>query len=100
MRASIALNLAFLLCSLESGKAEEPSRCWEIISAVNVPPYSSVLLDKCSGKTWFVVKQRVAGSKPPSIVYRWAPLLTNDATDEPGFLENPPIQTPQLEGPK
>jgi hypothetical protein len=47
--------------------AQEVSRspCWEITVAQGVPPYSTVLLDKCSGKSWFMIKQPLQNTKTP-----------------------------------
>src|ERR1700730_2133752 len=86
----------FWVCLLVTDlHAQEPARppCWDIILAQGTPPYSSILLDRCTGKSWLMVRQRVPASKPPLIVYRWVPLLINDGTEESSFLETPPPPT-------
>ena len=88
MRGLIAIGIVFLSSGIGHGQERGP--CWKIVApAQNMSPFAPMLLDRCTGKTWLMVRERIPGSKPASVSYRWAPILPSDA-GEAVFLENPP----------
>lgn len=98
MRALVVWTAGSLLLHLGAVHGQERGSCWEIvIPAQNISPFATMLLDRCTGKTWLMVRERISGSKPSSFSYRWAPLSMSDS-GEAAFLENPsppPILLPK-----
>jgi hypothetical protein len=63
MRGTVAVLL--FVCAAGSAQGETPGACFEIIAAqAGVQP--PILIDKCSGRTWQLVRQRGT--------YRWTVL--------------------------
>lgn len=58
--------------------ADDNSSCWQIISAAQgISPGSLVLLNRCEGKSWILVKVGIK-SGADHFAWRWAPLFTQD----------------------
>lgn len=90
MRALSVCAAGILLLQLGTVHSQERGPCWEIIAPTqNISPFASMLLDRCTGKSWLMVRERISGSKPASFSYRWAPLSSSES-GEAVFLENPP----------
>jgi hypothetical protein len=66
--------------SAQSPQAEQPAGvCFEIIAAqAGTEPGSAMLLNRCSGQTWLLLKIYQAATR--RFVYRWSPL--GSATSE------------------
>ena len=59
-----------------NGQPKAP--CWEIYAGTsNVAPYTAILLNKCSGDSWLLIRSGVTDKKgkgTDSWVWRWSPL--------------------------
>jgi hypothetical protein len=59
-------------------KPSEPVPCFEAIPATaNVAPLSPILVDRCTGRTWLLVRSNIADAKGKTIgfAYRWHPVV-------------------------
>jgi hypothetical protein len=59
-----------------------PAQCWDIVSPNSKEvSYAPILIDKCTGKSWFLAKVTTQGTKadaPGTYVYRWRPITMDD----------------------
>jgi hypothetical protein len=70
--AGVAVALTVLLAAVVPARAQTPGACFEVIAAqAGVQP--AILVDKCSGRTWQLIKSRRGA-------YRWT-ALSRDAGD-------------------
>ncbi len=75
--------------SLNARAQQDPlTQCWEIVSPNSKEvPYAPILINKCTGKSWFLAKVATQGAKPDApgtYVLRWRP-ITMDDTGETTF---------------
>jgi hypothetical protein len=57
--------------------AVSPTICYEVVPLpMGQPPGSPILINRCSGATWTLVRQTINNGqgKPAGFVYRWNPL--------------------------
>jgi len=70
LAAGVAVVLASLLAAAAPAQAQTPGACFEVVAAqAGVQP--AILVDKCSGKTWQLIKGRRGA-------YRWTALSHDD----------------------
>ena len=91
MRHSIAM-VALWLGFLASAHGQEvKAECFQIVSpVVGASPASFLLLNKCSGSTWMLVRVQDPESKPGRadyFTYKWLPLSTGNR--EPQTVRTP-----------
>lgn len=64
--------------SAQGPDAGKPATCYEVIPAqANAYPRTSMLVDKCGGRTWLLTKSRRAAG------YSWVRVTTDDAGPVP-----------------
>jgi hypothetical protein len=63
-----------------AGGAESDGRCFEIIAPQrHAEPASPILFDKCSGRTWMLVRRHGGGRHWHNAGYRWVSLARDGA---------------------
>jgi hypothetical protein len=65
------------LTAFSVARAEQPIVCFEIIAMPTNPVVSGpMLVNRCSGETWVLVRQPVEtnGKETGSFVYMWSPI--------------------------
>jgi hypothetical protein len=72
----IASFLVILLLTArnEHRAVEQPSMCYEIVKIERGNPEQPVLLNKCTGETWIVLKESLAKTEnqlTPDYVFKW-----------------------------
>lgn len=89
----IAVGAILLMKSIATAQESAPRiQCFEVInSASNAVPFASILLDKCSGHTWMLVRQRTGDNQT---AYRWVPISVSNS-GESTWTENAPSPLPQ-----
>lgn len=53
---------------------QDPSHCFSITPGVGQQPYSPILLDACTGRSWLLVKSRMGDKPDGSFTYQWLAL--------------------------
>jgi hypothetical protein len=102
MRGIVAIGFLIATCTIAAaqksdfeGKPGLPSPCFEVLMAprggtnvLSTDPASSILLNRCTGDTWMLVRTTVSKSgKPEEYTYRWYPISvgTSEALLSRGF---------------
>lgn len=57
-----------------TGKPETSVECFSIIPSNSNPPYSHVMLDECSGKSWLLVRSKFSDKPEDGYTYQWLSL--------------------------
>ena len=91
MRRSIAVAVLWLAFLASAHGLEIKGECFQVISPVaGTSPASFLLLNKCSGATWMLVRAVGSEGKPGQadyFTYKWLPLSTGDR--EPQMARTP-----------
>jgi len=87
--------LAFLFVSPAKAQDIPKGTCWEIYQGTHeVAPYTALLLNKCDGNSYLLIKSTVAdrnGKPSGSWIWRWSPI-----NKEPAESILSPAQPPNL----
>ena len=84
MRSLIAASTLCLFCGLPAFADETPVKapdgsCYELIPGNNTPPFTAILLNKCTGATWLLVREFVPDAKATgSFTFEWHPLKVSE----------------------
>jgi hypothetical protein len=91
MRRSIAVAVLWLAVLASAQGQEIKGECFQIVSPVaGTSPSSFLLLNKCSGATWMLVRVLESEGKPGKADYftfKWLPLSTGGR--EPQMVRTP-----------
>ena len=90
-RAAQCLIASTLLLALAIGQASAQERaqhgsCFDVVAAPSeTQPAGAILLNRCSGQTWILVRtyQAPAKGSPGHFVYRWSALASDGIEPRP-----------------
>ena len=91
-RPALALAaVALITCTgPTSAQPSDSGPCFEVIAPrPNSQPRSPVLLDRCSGRTWLLVRNADG-------IYRWRPIATDNAEVAFKAPSRPQAQAPEI----
>lgn len=74
--AAITVMLVLAGCNEISvtTKSESPAECFSISPNNGNQPFSHVLLDKCTGSSWLLVRSRLGDKPEDGYTYQWVSL--------------------------
>jgi hypothetical protein len=68
MLSGVAALVALTGCSQPQGVERS---CFSVAPSSTGQPYSPILLDSCTGKSWLLVKMMISGKTDSSFTYQW-----------------------------
>ena len=86
-----AIGCAIFTCAATMAAAQSglDAQCWEVISpTIDGAPNSPILLNRCTGQTWIIVRRLLDGEPNGSFTYQWEGLYR---TDGPPVLVTRPL---------
>jgi hypothetical protein len=83
--ALLAMDMTLGLHGRAQAQTAPQGPCYEISAGnPNLAPYSPILIDKCTGKTWILSKVTLREGKQ-DCVFRWSPVRVGDESSESVF---------------
>jgi hypothetical protein len=82
------LFLATILCAVSTAHGAATDACWEVV--VQPQPLPTIKLNKCTGKTWLLLKHPLVtseGVKTGTTAYSWSPVMEDH--NEAVFVDAP-----------
>jgi hypothetical protein len=73
------------------------SLCFELFPAVGQAS-PALLLDKCSGRTWHLVRSRIGSGRATSVVYRWREIAQTEPDAAAGAAQPQAARRPAARG--
>lgn len=52
-------------------RATDKAHCFSVVSANERQPYAPILLDRCEGKSWLLVKTSLGAKPEDGFTYKW-----------------------------